>query len=132
MLIDFNFNINAVLGTILLKPLTVDKTTGIITINNFVPLSDLNFPEGATDVSFTGAWAMINFAGEIFDTKLSNVVTLPINNKAVKFALTPIEIPKGSGTNIFAIQIMFLQTVNGDTYTLNNGAFNCLCVLDVQ
>ncbi|MEI6596414.1 MAG: hypothetical protein WCO28_12690 [Bacteroidota bacterium] len=132
MVKDFNFNINAALRTILLKPFAVDKVTGIITINNFIPLNDLTFPVGATDVIFTGAWSILNFANEVFDTKLSNAVSLPINNTSENVTLTPSGIPKGTGTNIFAMQIVFLQTVNGQTYPLSNGAFNCLCIVDVS
>ena len=131
MLNGFNFNINAMFGTILLKSFTIDKVTGVIAINNFVPLNDLTFPVGATDVSFTGAWSVVNFADEIFDTQLSNTVSLPINNVSGMITLTPADIPKGIGTNIFAMQIVFSQTVNGQTYPLSNGACNCLCIVGV-
>ena len=114
------------------KPFTVDKGTGIITINNFVPQKHLAFPAGATDVSITGAWAIVNFEGENFDTKLSNTVSMPINNTSGTVTLTPSAVPKGTGTNIFAIQIVFSQTVSGQTYSLNKGSFNCLCIVGVN
>ncbi|MEI6595531.1 MAG: hypothetical protein WCO28_08200 [Bacteroidota bacterium] len=132
MLNDFNFNIHAALGTILSKPFAVDIATGVITINNFVPIKDIVFPVGATDVTFTGAWSKVNFVGEIYDTQLSNSVSLPINNVSGMVTLTPAGVPKGTGTNIFAMQILFEQTVNGKTYPLSNGAFNCLCIVDVS
>ncbi len=132
MLDNFNFNIHAALGTILSKPFTVDIATGIITINNFVPKKDLAFPVGATDVAFTSAWSKVNFAGEIYDTVLSNTTSLPINNSSGTVTLTPTSIPKGVGTNIFAMQIVFSQTVNAQTYPLSNGAFNCLCIVNVS
>ena len=116
----------------MVKPFTVDKGTGIITINNFVPQKHLAFPAGATDVSFTGAWAMVNFAEENFDTKLTNTVSMPIKNKSGTVTLTPFAMTKGTGTNIFAVQILFSQTVNGQTYSLNKGSFNCLCIVGVN
>ena len=103
--------------------------TGVIAINNFVPLKDFVFPIGTTDVTFNGVWSKVNFVGEVYDTQQSTAVSLPINNSSGTVTLNPSGIPNGTGKNIIAMEIVFLQTVNGQSYQLSNGAFNCLCIV---
>jgi hypothetical protein len=132
LLNGFNFNINAVLGTVLAKPFTVDTTTGVIAISGVVPLKDLAFPVGATNVTFHGAWARLDFTDQMYEAVLSNVVDLPIDNTSTTVTLTPVGSPKITGTNVFALEIEFSQKVNGQEYSLNNGTFNCLCIVGVK
>lgn len=132
LLNNFNFNIKAVLGTVLAKPFAVDVATGVIIINGVVPLNDVAFPVGATHVSFSGAWAKLDFTNGTSEVVLSNVVDLPIDNTSTVVTLIPAgAAPTLVGTSIFALEISFSQMVNGQEYPLSNGAFNCLSIVGV-
>ena len=131
LLKGFNFNDRAILGSILFKPFAVTTATGVITINGLVPTNDIAFPVGATHISIKGAWAKVDFANNVSDIKYSNVVNLPINAVSSNVVLTPTAAAVGAGTNLFMLQIEFFQMINAVQYTLKNGAYNALSVVEV-
>lgn len=132
LLKGFNFNKSAILGSILFKPYTVAPATGVITINGLVPINDIVFPSGATHISIKGAWAKIDFTNNVSDVKYSNVVNLPINAVSTNVILTPSAAATGAGTNLFLLQIEFFQMVNAVQYSLKNGAYNALSIVEVS
>jgi hypothetical protein len=89
LLKGFNFNINSALGSILFKPYTLDTLTGTITIDNLVPLNDIAFPEGATHVSFLGAFAAVDFNTNDYDAVYTTEINLPIDGTSTQVVLTP-------------------------------------------
>jgi hypothetical protein len=109
----------------------VNTTTGVITITGVVPINDIVFPEGATHVSFTGSYANINFATGVTDVKLTNVQNVLISGTASTVTLTPTAVPAGTGAKVYLLKIEFFQLVNGVQYSLKNGAYNALKVIDV-
>jgi hypothetical protein len=131
LLKGFEFNREAMLSSMLFKPWAVNTTTGVITIAGLVPTLDLIYPEGATHVSFTGAYANINYATGIADVKLTNVQNLPITATSSAITLTPTVVPTGTGAKIFLLKIEFFQLVNAVQYSLKNGAFNALKIIEV-
>lgn len=131
LLKGFEFNREAMLSSMLFKPWAVNTTTGVITIAGLVPTLDLIYPEGATHVSFTGAYANINYATGIADVKLTNVQNLPITGTSSAITLTPTAVPTGTGAKIFLLKIEFFQLVNAVQYSLKNGAYNALKVIEV-
>lgn len=131
MLKGFNFNINAILDAVLFKPHTLNTTTGVITINNLIPINDLAAPQGATHFTVKGAWAKVDFAGKVYDLQPTNSVNLPINGTSTNVTLTPAAVPSGTGTDVYLLQIEFFQLVNTVQYSLKNGAFNALSIIDV-
>lgn len=131
LLKGFEFNREAMLSSMLFKPWAVNTTTGVITIAGLVPTLDLIYPEGATHVSFSGAYANINYATGIADVKLTNVQNLPISSTSSAITLTPISVPTGTGAKLFLLKIEFFQLVNSVQYSLKNGAFNALKIIDV-
>ena len=131
LLKGFNFNDRAILGSILFKPFAVTTATGVITINGLIPANDIAFPAGATHINIKGAWAKVDFANNVSDIKYSNVVNLPINAVSSNVVLTPTAAAAGAGTNLFMLQIEFLQMVNTVQYSLKNGAYNALSVVEV-
>jgi hypothetical protein len=131
LLKGFEFNGDAMLSSMLFKPWAVNTTTGVITIAGLVPTLDLIYPEGATHVSFTGAYANINYATGIADVKLTNVQNLPITGTSSAITLTPTVVPTGTGAKIFLLKIEFFQLVNAVQYSLKNGAFNALKIIEV-
>ncbi len=132
LLKGFNFNKRAVLGSVLHKPFVVQTNNGMITINNLVPVNDIVYPTGATHVSFKCAWAIIDFAAGTSGVDYSPAVTLPIDAAVSNVQCLPPNIPAGAGVNLYLLSVEFLQEVNGVQYSLKNGAYNALAIVEVQ
>ena len=131
LLKGFEFNNDAMLSSMLFKPWAINTSTGVISITGLVPTLDIIFPEGATHVSFSGAYANINYATGIADVKLTNVQNLPISATSTTITLTPTAVPTGTGAKLFLLKIEFFQMVNSVQYSLKNGAYNALKIIDV-
>lgn len=131
LLKGFNFNLNAVLGAILFKPFTLVPATGVTTINGIIPVNDVAFPAGATHMTLSGAYANVNFITGIADVKFTNLVNAPINSVLVNAILTPTAVPVGTGIKLYLLRIEFFQQVNAVQYSLKNGAYNSLAVIEV-
>jgi hypothetical protein len=132
LLKGFNFNKRAVLGSVLHKPFIVQTNNGMITINNLVPINDIVYPTGATHVSFKCAWAIIDFATGVSSVDYSPAVNLPIDATQSIVQCLPPGIPVGVATNLYLLSIEFFQEVNGVQYSLKNGAYNALAIVEVQ
>lgn len=132
LLKNFNFNKKAILGSILYQPFAVNIGTGVITINGLEPINDIAFPSGATHMTLKGSWAKIDFATGLYDVQLSNSVNLPIDGTSTNVVLTPAAAPAGAGTDLYLLQIEFFQEVNAIQYSLKNGAYNALSIVEVQ
>ncbi len=127
---NFNFNLYAILSCILYKPYSVDTSTGVITMTGLTPINDIEEPTGATHVTLRGAWAKIDFANHTSTIEYTNEVNLPIDGTSGDVTLTPAATPDGSGTNFFLLEVEFFQEINGVQYTLKNGAYNSLAIVD--
>ncbi len=132
LLKGFEFNSNALLASMLYKPYTLVPATGVITIAGLVPATDVVFPAGATHMSLTGGYANLNFATGVVDFKMTNVLNLAITAPSTAVTLTPTAVPAGTGTKIYLLKIEFFQLVNGVQYSLKNGSYNALRIIDVQ
>jgi len=132
LLKGFNFNDKAILGSILFKPYAVTTATGVITINGLIPVNDIAFPVGATHMTIKGGWAKVDFTNKISDVKFSNIINLPIDGTSSNVVLTPTAAPTGAGTNLYLLQIEFFQLVNAVQYSLKNGTYNALCIVEVS
>lgn len=131
LLKGFDFNNKAILGSILFNPYSVDPATGVVTLNGLVPINELNAPSGATHMTLRSAWAKVDFATGDSDVQESNVENLPIDGTSTDVILTPAATPSGSGTDLYLLMIEFFQEVNGVQYTLKNGAYNALSIIEV-
>ncbi|MCU0359761.1 MAG: hypothetical protein MUF75_03425 [Bacteroidia bacterium] len=127
----FNFNIRAILGAILFKPYNFTAGTGVITIGGLVPINDIAFPSGATHMTVRGAWARVDFATGQSEVQQTNAINVPIDATPNNMVLTPAAIPVGPGTDLHLLQIEFFQEVNGVQYSLKNGAYNALAIVEV-
>ena len=132
LLKGFNFNSRAILGSVLYKSYTVDTATGVIELLGFVPINDLSVPSGATHVTLKGSWAKVDFTGALSSVKDTNLQNLPIDGVASNVTLTPTAVPTGTGTDVYLLMLEFFQEVNGVQYTLKNGAFNVLSIVEIQ
>ena len=128
---DFDFNIDSPLSSTLFKPFAVNVTTGVITIAGLVPATDISFPIGATHVTVRGAWVKIDFAGNKSEIQLTNATNMAISNTATSVTLTPTAVPAVVGTGLFLLAVEFFQLVNAVQYTLKNGSYNSLSIIQV-
>ncbi|MBP6448140.1 MAG: hypothetical protein KA341_15160 [Saprospiraceae bacterium] len=128
----FNFNDRAILSGILFKGYALNTTTGALDITGLVPATDIVSAPGATHVNIKAGWSKVDFATGEFETVISNAVNLPINSTSGNVALTQAAAPTlATGINVFTLQIEFYQEVNGNQYSLKNGGYNSLAVIDV-
>lgn len=132
LLKGFNFNIAAILGSILYNSHQVDLATGVITLDGLVPINEVSATPGATHITLRGAWAKVDFATGEFDMQESNAVNLPLDATSTNVVLTPAAAAVGTGNDMFLLMIEFFQEVNGNQYTLKNGAYNALSIVEVQ
>jgi len=127
----FDFNNNAPMKSVLYAPYSLDTPSGKIGIGQLIPAEQLRFPNGATHFSLQGAFANIDFMTGDHAITFSEVVNLPIDLAESSISLTPSGAPEGSGVQVYLLLIEFFQEVNGIQYSLKNGAFNVLNVLEV-
>lgn len=131
LLKGFDFNINAPYKSVFFGSLTLDTATGIVSIPNFIPAEGLQFPQGATHVSFQSSVLGIKLETEESELFSSSVENLPITMTSANVTLTPTSMPSSFPVMVFLIMISFYQEVNGVQYSLKNEEYNVLNVLDV-
>lgn len=131
LLKGFDFNLHAPLSSVLHAPYSVAVVTGVLSIPDLSPQEQLGIPEGATHVSFSTAYVDLNFETGVFDSRYSPAVILPLDNTLSTILLTPEAVPTGTGTRFLSLLVAFFQEVNGVQYSLRNGMFNALNVVEV-
>ena len=131
LLKGFDFNLHAPLSSVLHAPYSVAVVTGVLSIPDLSPQEQLGIPEGATHVSFSTAYVDLNFETGVFDSRYSPAVILPLDNTLSTILLTPEAVPTGTGTRFLSLLVAFFQEVNGVQYSLSNGMFNALNVVEV-
>ena len=131
LLQGFNFNIKAILTSIFFAQYALDSASGEVTITGLNPINDVVAPSGATHMAMKAGWANVNFETGVFDTKISNEETFPINSTVQDLSLQFDTPPEGDGCGFHLLHIEFYQEVNGDLYSLKNGSYNSLSILEV-
>jgi hypothetical protein len=130
-LIGFNFNKRAILDSVLQASYALDTVTGEVEIADFIPIQQLDYPEGATHVDLSSGFLNLDFGTGDYDLQLSNLINLPIDATISTVTLTPVGVPVGTGQNFYFLKVAFYQEVNAVQYPLNNGAFNTLQIIEV-
>ena len=131
LLKGIDFNISSSLRSVLFKNYMVDTTSGVITIENLVPLNDVVFPAGATHMSIQGGFAVVDFELGTGTLRETNIVELGLVAQQTNVTLTPVAVPTSPGVRVFVLRIEFFQNVNGQNYGLKNGLYNALSILEV-
>ncbi len=131
LLKGFDFNLRAPLSSVLHALYTIDVATGVLTIPDFSPQEQLDVPAGATHASFCSAFVDLDFETAVFDCYYSLPTILLLDNSISTIVLTPEAIPTGTGTRLYLLLIEFFQEVNGVQYSLRNGMFNALNMVEV-
>jgi hypothetical protein len=127
----FDFNDKATLGSVLFATYTVDNVTGKIDFPAFTPINDIYYPTGATHISFKSAFAIVDFANDTSSIEYSPVQNVLIDGTNTPFSLIPAAAPVGTGTKIYFLTIEFYQEVNAIQYSLKNGSYNVLNIVEV-
>lgn len=96
------------------------------------PTEEIRYLEGATHFSLQSGFVNLDFATGASDITYSAVTNLPINGSVFTITLTPSGVPSGTGIVFMVLLLEFFQEVNGEQYSLNNGAFNVLNIVEVQ
>lgn len=137
LLQGFEFNANSKLGTVFFAPFTqsLNRTSGVldIVIPPFVPAIMIAAPSGATHYKLVSAGVELNFETEQFTAALSNQTAAVIDSTPTA-ALTLTHTVTANSTRplMLVLGIEFYQEVNGQLYSLKNGAFNALAVVAVS
>lgn len=127
----FDFNNRATMRSVFFSPFTVDGATGVITITDLKPTEQIRFPEGATHFSMQSGFVNLDFETGTSDITYSAVSNLLIDGTVSTVTLTPSGAPTGTGFEFVVLLIEFFQEVNGQQYSLNNGAYNVLNIVEV-
>lgn len=127
----FDFNNRASMRSVFFSPFTVDSATGAITVTDLKPTEQIRYPEGATHFSMQSGFVNLDFETGASDITYSAVSNLPIDGTVSTVSLTPSGVPSGTGLEFMVLLIEFFQEVNGQQYSLNNGAFNVLNIVEV-
>lgn len=130
LLQGFDFNSNAPLNGVLFAPFTSDMVYGTIEIANFLPAEQLQFPQGATHVSFQCAVLAIDFDTEESEIAYSAIENMPIDLNPNSITLSTTSVPTG-GVQLLLLMLSFYQEVNGVQYSLKNEDYNVLNVVEV-
>lgn len=127
----FDFNQKAPFKGVVFAPFQLNVTTGEVTIQNFIPIEQIQYPQGATHISFQSAAVLVDFETGLSESVYSSIESIPILLTSTSVTLTPASVPNGDGVQLFLILVSFYQEINGIQYSLKNEEFNVLHVLEV-
>ena len=133
----FNFNEKARIGSTVFFGwvATVDRAAGTVTldIDAMAPAEAISVPGGATHVKMVAGSAEIDFAGDSFvnDSGTTPDIALGHQNEAAQQII--LNFSAASVQPIFVVfGVEFYQEVNGQMYSLKNGAYNALALVEVD
>ena len=137
LLSGFEFNIRGKLGTSLFAPfvVTIDRAAGAITVDlaPFIPTNMIAAPSGSTHFKIISAGTEIDFEAETFVVTNSETAILPWDAvPTVAISQTNPVTPASTKPLFLALGVEFYQEVNGQMYSLKNGAYNPLALVQVS
>ena len=137
LLDGFEFNIRGKLGTSLFAPFVaaIDRATGELTLDMipFIPKNMIAAPGGTTHYKIISAGAEIDFEAETFVVANSETAILPWDAvPTVAISQVNAVTPASIKPLFLVLGIEFFQQINGQMYTLKNGAYNPLTVVKVS
>lgn len=137
LLTGFEFNARGKLGTSLFAPFvpTIDRVTGEIKVDiaSFIPAQMIAAPSGTTHFKIVSAGAEIDFENEVYVNDNSETAMLPWDmTPTAVISHTNAVTPNSTHPLFLALGIEFYQQVNGQMYSLNNGAYNPLSITTVS
>ncbi len=127
----FDFNAGAPLDSILLKDFTLNTDDGILTITGLKPSTDLLKPLAAHKAGFNLFWTKVDFAHGISNTVQATESIVTLDDSAHTVTLTVSAPPSGTGINVFALRLVYYQTLNGENYIFNDEAHSSAKIIAV-
>ncbi|HMG15349.1 MAG TPA: hypothetical protein VK590_07890 [Saprospiraceae bacterium] len=131
LLRNFEFNAFAPLHTILLKEYILNAEEGIFQINALIPQKGFKTTKDATKAGLRLYWSKVDFESFENHTVSSEEVLVPFNKVSVDVNISVATPPAGTGTNVFTLELVFYQEVNGKLYLVNNREFKSLKIIGV-
>lgn len=133
LLEHFEFNINAKLASTLFTNFrtTFDRVSGDgkLLVSKFVPTVSIAAPSGATHYNLSLCTAEVDFDNETFTSEIDETGVVPYDTVET----ANLEITTSTNANsilpiLQVVSIEFYQEVNGEMYSLKNGAYNAMSV----
>ncbi|WNM20439.1 hypothetical protein [Flavobacterium capsici] len=137
LLVGFEFNIRGKLSNSLYAPYStqIDRVTGELTVDipSFVPTNMIAAPSGCTHFRIVSGGAEIDFENGEYFVATDESAILPWNGAAT-IAINQVNALTANSTKplFLALGIEFFQEVNGQMYSLKNGAYNPLMLVAVN
>ena len=130
----FEFNVNARLGnTLQLEYETVvDRAGGNVTVTlpAFVPAMMVAFPAGATHASIVAGASEIDFENGESHSNVERSISFPMDNSEHPGLNLPIALTANTDKLVLVVLgIEFYQEVNGEHYSMKNGAYNAMALI---
>ncbi len=137
LLAGFEFNIRGKLGTSIFAPYTgaIDRASGelSVTIPSFIPSNMIAAPGGTTHFKIISAGLEIDFENETFVEQHAESAIIAWDATATAVINQVNAVTANSTKPLFlALGLEFYQEVNGSMYSLKNGAFNPLALIQVD
>ena len=137
LLFGFEFNIRGKLGTSLFAPFTatIDRVAGTLEADlaSFIPSNMIAAPSGTTHFKMISGGAEVDFEAETFVVATSESAILPWDATSTAAINLSNAVTANSTNPLFlALGIEFYQEINGQMYSLKNGAYNPLSIVRVD
>jgi hypothetical protein len=137
LLKGFDFNLAAKLRSVFYAryTVTIDRATGTLKVDipAFIPNSKLKAPPKTTHFSVVCGAAEINFDTETemgADSATAELVYGKEPTQAI--SLSNVLTPNSTEALFLVLGVVFYQYVNGKYYTLNDGAYNAVAIIQVD
>jgi hypothetical protein len=137
LLRGFEFNENGRLNSTFFAPFAtvINRVAGTLTINvpAFIPGNMIGSPQGATHCKLVAAGVEVNFEDGAYVVTTSQSANIPLGNQNQPVVNLANPVTANSTHPLFlAFGIEFYQEVNGQMYSLKNGAYNALALVAVD
>jgi len=136
-LAGMEFNGNSSFSQTVFAPFTaaIDRATGAVSVNfaALSPLNDIAAPSGTTHIQLVATGAIIDFESGEVETQTVKSAYIPYNAVSAALAMPAINLASNATSPILAgLGVEFFQEVNGQKYSLNNGAYNAAAIVKVD
>lgn len=137
LLKGFEFNQNARLDKTFFAPYTaaIDREAGGLRVDipAFVSAQLIAAPQGSTHFRFVAGAAAVDFENGTYVSSTTQSADTPLSQDQLPAQALTLQVTPGSTSPIIlAFGIEFYQLVNGSMYSLRNGAFNALTIVEVD
>lgn len=137
LLRGFDFNDRGLFSTTFFGnySIGVDRASGEmnVDIDPFVPVNSITSPSGATHFKIVSGAAEIDFTGETYTSVHSETAFMALDAIETTVINHVHSLTANTELALFVVLgIDFFQEVNGEYYSLQNGAFNPLSLVEIE